>query len=106
VRHEQRGAGPDETMHQPALGIVGRHPVHGREEQWVVGDEEFRPGAEHLVDDGGGGIDGEQHSANRLVAVAAHQPDGVPALGQLGVVPGIERGEHLAQRHGHPPDSR
>ena len=40
------------------------------------------------------------------VGIAAHQPDGVPALGEGGVVAGVERGEHLAQGHGHGRDCR
>jgi hypothetical protein len=67
----------------------------------MVGDEEVGAGREHLVDDGGGRVDGEQHPAHRFVRVAAHQPHGVPALGERGVVAGVERGDHLAQGYGH-----
>ena len=45
VRDEQRGAGPDQPVHQPALRVVGGHPVHRGEQQRVVGDEQVGAGA-------------------------------------------------------------
>src|SRR3712207_7833157 len=51
-------------------------------------------------------IYGEHHRAHRLLRVAAHQADGVPALGERGGVTGIEGGDHLAEGHGHGTDCR
>jgi hypothetical protein len=75
--------------------------VDGSEQQGVVGHQQVRAGVEHLVDDGGGRVDGEQHPPHRLVGITAHQADRVPGLGQRGVVAGVERGDHLAQGHWH-----
>ena len=69
-------------------------------------DQQLRPRGDHVVDDGGRRVDGEHDAAHRLVRVAADQADGVPALGEGRVVAGIERGEHLAQGHGHGSDCR
>ena len=67
----------------------------------MVRDEQVGPDVEHLVDHASDRIDGEQHPAHGLVRVPAHQPDGIPALRERGVVTGVEGGDHIAQRHGH-----
>ncbi len=101
VRDEQAGVAADQAVHEPALRVVGGHPVDRGQQQRVMGDQQVGVGRQHVVDDAGRRVDGKQHPPHRLVRVAADQADGVPALGEGGVVTGIERGEHLAQGHGH-----
>jgi hypothetical protein len=69
----------------------------------MVGDQQLRAGADHLVHDRGGRVDGEQHPVHGFVGITAHETDRVPALRQRRVVTGVERGEDLAQGNGHGP---
>jgi hypothetical protein len=98
VRHEQADAGADEPVHHAALGIVGGHAVHRRQQQRVVGDDQVDTALDRLVDDGRRRVDREEHRPDRLRRVAAHQPDGVPGLGEGRVVPGVQGGDDVGER--------
>ena len=83
VGDEMRDTRPDHPVHQRPLRVVSRHPVHAREEQRVMGDEQ-RLGSDRLVDGGRHRVHGQHDPGDRLVAVAADQADRVPRLGPLG----------------------
>ena len=103
VRGEERDAGAHEAVDARTLGVAGRHAVHPAQEQRVVGDHQVGAPAERLVHDGVGGVDREQHPADRRHRVTDHETDGVPRLGGARVVQLVHGGEDLTEaRHRAP----
>ena len=101
VRREEGGAAAHQGVHDASLGRRGRHAVHGREQQGVVADQQVGAPLDGLGHDGGRRVDGEQHPADRLGRVAAHQSDGVPVRGPGRVVPPVQQGGHVREAQGH-----
>ena len=58
-------------------------------------------GVGHVVDHGGGGVDGHRHRLHHVGGIPADQADGVPGLGQRRRVGGVEHLDNLAQPHAH-----
>lgn len=91
--HVEGDAAPDQVVDDPALE-AGRADRCDRgrtaQIQRVVRDEEPGAGGDRLVHDLLHGVHGEDDPGDLGRRVAAHQPHGVPALGQGGGPQGVE----------------
>lgn len=98
-----RDPGADHAMDEATLGIIGRHPVHPVEEQRVMRNEQIHARLDRLghrvVDD----VDGEQHSADRRLGVAANQAGRVPIRSGRYRIPSGQGREDIAEGKWHGP---
>ena len=72
-----------------------------------MGHEQIGAGFDRLVDDVVRRVHGEQDPVDLVGRVAGHEADGVPLLGSMRVVGGLEYSLHLGDRGSsrHPPQS-
>ena len=97
VRGEQRGAAPDEPVHQRALRRVRADAVHPAQQQRVVGEQQLRAAVERLVDGAGTG----STATSTLDTLSAGSPQTSPtasqSCGERGRIGRLERGDHVGE---------
>lgn len=84
VRDVQGDVVLDQGVHDLALEGRGRDRRRTAQIERVVGDEEIGAELHRFVDDLLDRVDGEQHTADLGIGVAADRPDGIPPFGPLG----------------------
>ena len=65
-------------MDDPALGGIGSHPMNGRQEEGMVGDDQVSLHRYCLINHAGDRIDSEEHAPHRRRWITANETDGIP----------------------------
>ena len=86
-------------MYQCTLGGVGGHRVDPAQQQRMMGQQQAAVG--NVLEDRGGGIDGDGHRGDGVVRIPTDQADGVPGLRQCGRISGVEHPDDVRQPHCH-----